>query len=492
MKTAVIYARYSSSGQREASIDDQVRVCTEWCRDNGYLIVGTYCDYAISGRTDDRPKFQEMILSAGESDIVLVYMMDRFSRDVYDAPIYKKKLRDKGVKVVSATEAIPDGPEAILIESVYEAMAAMESAHIARRVKRGLDGNARKCMHNGVKVFGYDWTEDGHFKVNEAEAEMVREVFDRRIAGESLNSIARDMADRGVRSKLGRPCRQQMISKMLENEKYIGIYQWGDIRIEGGIPAILDEDTFMRARETKGRKQRKAEHWHDYALQGKVVCSCGSNCVGTTGTGKHKVRYHYYQCSKRCGVRSMRSEALEGLIANQLREMLSSRETAMEIATLVSENVSDETAENRLKMAEKSLSEAKRGIDNIMRAVESGMPYADVRGRLEELKSQRLRAEADVAAWSERTEIDVEDFADFLQEGVDLTDRDLLDAFVWQVRLGDEITVTLNYGEPARLELSRGFAGEYYGALKYSVCEPHCDVMVAYRDGLVTLRMKRR
>lgn len=106
-KTAVIYARFSCSKQREASIEDQLRVCHEWCAREGYEVVREYSDYAMSGRSDDRPQFQEMIANAGESDIVLVYMMDRFSRSEYDAPIYKKELAKNGVEVVSAMEALP-------------------------------------------------------------------------------------------------------------------------------------------------------------------------------------------------------------------------------------------------------------------------------------------------------------------------------------------------------------------------------------------------
>lgn len=77
LKTAVIYARFSCSKQREASIDDQLRVCREWCEREGYTVVREYADRAMSGRTDDRPEFQQMIARAGESDIVLVYMMDQ-------------------------------------------------------------------------------------------------------------------------------------------------------------------------------------------------------------------------------------------------------------------------------------------------------------------------------------------------------------------------------------------------------------------------------
>lgn len=485
-KRAVIYARFSSSKQREASIDDQLRICNEWCAREGYLVVGEYCDRAASGRTDERPEFQRMISNAGESDIVLVYMMDRFSRDIYDAPIYKKKLRDKGVKVVSATEAMPDGPESLLLESIYEAMAAMESAHTSQRVKRGMGGNALKCMHNGVRVFGYRFGDDGKYEIDEDEAEIVREVFARRLEGEAPNSIAMDLATRGIVTSRNRPCSYSMVSKMLKNEKYIGVYEWGGTRVEGGIPAIVDKETFMAAQTVVSKKRRKDEEWRDFAFSGKGVCmECGMNLVGTSGYGKGGKRYDYYRCSHRCGVRPERAEVLEDTVASEIRRMLGRREDAMQIARDIAAGVTDETAESRLRSAKMLLSESERGIDNIMRAVEQGMDYSDVADRLSELKLQKARAEADVKAWTDREALDPERFADFLQMGATLDDRSLLDAFVYQVVLGDDsVVVVLNYdtdGMPARMEWDRikkecgpdGFALIMSGGPKPNYCEHH-------------------
>ncbi|MDO4539332.1 MAG: recombinase family protein, partial [Coriobacteriales bacterium] len=195
-KTAVIYSRFSCSKQREASIEDQLRVCRAWCAREGYEVVGEYCDYAMSGTTDERPEFQRMVGRAGEAEIVLVYMMDRFSRDIYDAPIYKKKLAEAGCRVVSATEAMPDGPEAMLVSSLYEAMAAMESAHTSQRTKRGMEGNAMKCMHNGVSTYGYDLGDDGYYHVNEEQAEFVRQAFAMRAQRMSYGLIAQKLAAR--------------------------------------------------------------------------------------------------------------------------------------------------------------------------------------------------------------------------------------------------------------------------------------------------------
>lgn len=110
MKIAVIYARYSSDNQTEQSIEGQLRVCEEYARTHDILILDRYIDRAMTGTNDMRPDFRRMLADSKrrEWDYVLGYKLDRFSRDKYDMAIHKKELRDNGVKVVSATELIPD------------------------------------------------------------------------------------------------------------------------------------------------------------------------------------------------------------------------------------------------------------------------------------------------------------------------------------------------------------------------------------------------
>ena len=122
MKTAVIYARYSSDSQSEQSIDGQLRVCEEYAQRNNILILNTYIDRAMTGTNDNRPDFQRMIKDSArhEWNYVLVYKLDRFSRNKYETAIHKKTLRDNGIKVLSAMENIPDTPEGIILESLLE------------------------------------------------------------------------------------------------------------------------------------------------------------------------------------------------------------------------------------------------------------------------------------------------------------------------------------------------------------------------------------
>lgn len=463
MKTAVIYARFSCNKQREASIEDQLRVCNAWCDKEGYRVVGQYCDYAISGRTDERPEFLRMIANAGESDIVLVYMMDRFSRDEYDAPIYKKRLRDAGVRVVSATESIPDGPEAVLIEKLYEGLAAVESAHISARTQRGMHGNALKCKHNGVKVFGYDFTADGGYAVNDEQARLVREAFARRLSGESVNSIAVDFARRGVRSYTGKPCGSTLVQNMLRNEKYTGVYKFGDVRIPGGMPEIVDKETFSAVQRVRARKSRHEEEWGSFPLSGRAICAgCGRNLMGVSGRGRHHVKYEYYRCKgKDCNVKPVRADWLDGAIAEALRAIIDDPIRVADIARAVeSEMQLGSGSESLQKAARKRVSDGKSGIEKLVDAISKGLDPALATDKIAELQAQVDAAERELSLIAKTEGFDTDEFIEYLQHGATLDDKTLLDALVYQVIVGErDVLVVLNFdvinAEPATIDLQR-------------------------------------
>lgn len=447
---AVIYARFSCSKQREESIEDQIRVCREWADAKGCAVVGEYADEAVSGRTDQRPEFQRMIENAGESDIVLVYMMDRFSRDPYDAPYYKSLLSKKGVRVVSATEPILDTPDGILVEKIYEGLAAVESAHISQRTLRGMEGNAMKCKWNGVPVYGYSVSQDGRYEIDEAQACIVRECFSRRLNGEAVNSIAADLASRGVRTTTGKPASHTFVNSMLKNRKYAGVYSWGSVTVPDGMPAIVSPDVFDAVQHVKGRKCRKEETWHDYPLSGgKALCGCGCALAGVS-TLKGDTRYHYYRC-RNCGSR-MRADVLESSVVSCVRSLLSDREEAVEVARQVGEHVSSTEAHAQLEAAKARQREADNGLKNMINAIAQGIDPALARQKVEELQAELESADREVEMLSASTWFDVEDFADFLQYGATLDDVSVIETFVQRVTVGETLTVFLNYslgGEPA-------------------------------------------
>ena len=169
---AVIYARFSSDRQREESIEGQIRECTEYAQRQGITIINTYIDRAKSASkdVDKRENFLRMIRDSNKHlfDIVLVWKLDRFARSRYDSAHFKNILKKNGVKVVSATENITDGPEGIILESMLEGMAEYYSAELSEKIHRGQKENALKGKNNGGTVpLGYILNkETQHLEVN--------------------------------------------------------------------------------------------------------------------------------------------------------------------------------------------------------------------------------------------------------------------------------------------------------------------------------------
>lgn len=112
-KRTVIYARYSCEKQTEQSIEGQLRVCHEFAERNGYIIVHEYIDRAVSGKTDKREQFQQMLKDSAnkEFNYVLVYKLDRFARNRYDSAINKATLKKNGVLKTSNMPNYPTTDE---------------------------------------------------------------------------------------------------------------------------------------------------------------------------------------------------------------------------------------------------------------------------------------------------------------------------------------------------------------------------------------------
>ena len=108
----VIYARFSSHSQTEQSIEGQLRECYEFAKRNDYVVVNEYIDRAISGMTDNRPAFLQMIEDSKkkEFEYVLVYQLDRFARSRYDSANYKAKLKRMALEFYLQEKTYPMMP----------------------------------------------------------------------------------------------------------------------------------------------------------------------------------------------------------------------------------------------------------------------------------------------------------------------------------------------------------------------------------------------
>lgn len=462
---AVIYARFSSDRQREESIEGQLRECHEYAEKNGITIIGEYIDRALSAskNTEKRLDFLRMIRDsgAGQFEAVLVWKLDRFARDRFDSAHYKRLLKKNGVRVISATESISDGPEGIILESLLEGMAEYYSAELSEKIRRGQKENALKCRNNGgVVPLGYKLGADQVLEIDPVTAPIVREIFRRYADGDTVKQILTDLNARGLKTSYGQSFHYSTFAVILKNRKYIGEYKYQDVIIPNGIPAIVEQDIFDRVqirREKNKHAPAAAKAEEPYLLTAKLFCAkCGKMMAGESGTSRTGQVHRYYKCynAKRkrgCNKKAVKKEWIENLVVNQTMKLVFDDVVMKRITDKLIEIQGEESYDVRI--LDKQLSEVNRSLNNVMKAIEAGVITATTKQRLEELEAQKAEIEDSLAIERIKSPLLSREQIEFFLgqfRKTDITDRDarqrLIDCFVNAVYVyDDKIAFVFNY-----------------------------------------------
>ena len=412
-KIAVVYARYSSHGQREQSIEGQIAAAQSYAMARGYTIIREYIDRAQTGRNDDRDEFQRMLkdCASGQFQVIIVWKVDRFGRNREEITFNKYQAKRHGVRVEYVAENLPDSPEAVILESVLEGMAEYYSLQLSQNIRRGYRENAKKCKYAGGLIpMGYKLDDEKHFVVDPDTAPIVREIFSMYAAGQTITEITAILNSRGLLTTRGKPYTKNSLRAMLKNEKYIGIYDFknGEIRVEGGVPAIIDPDTFDKVQKMlKVNRRAPAHKWTraDYLLTDKLFCgSCGAPMIGESGTGKSGNKYSYYLCAnhkrgKTCKKKAVRQDYLEAYVLDHVKELLYDGDLLNWITDRVWEYYLDrDVTQERIRALKSQLADNEKATNNIMRAIEAGLPLTDAtKARIEELDAQHTALARSIA-----------------------------------------------------------------------------------------------
>lgn len=424
---AALYARFSPGpNQREESIVGQMRENHLYCDKNNLVVVKEYADRSLTGRTDDRPEFQQMIhdAEAGLFDCVVCYKTDRFARDRFDAAVYKNKLKKFGVRVLYSKMSIPEGPEGIILESVLEGLDEYYSKDLAQKINRGLYDNALEGKSTGGPTpFGYKIDENKHYIIDEDAAPIVQEIFLRYAKGELASAICEDLNNRGIKTARKGRFNKGSLHRMFKNEKYIGIYRhkssdenFEDVVLFDVVPPLIDEDVFLKVQKRVQSNHRQTKRANsnsqnensnllynvDFMLSGKILdLACGSHFVGDSGTSATNAVYYYYTCNNRklrkgCKTKSLRKDFIEDLVFEQTKENILSETVIEHISTQIEKIQNEKEDKNALNMLEKQLLEVKKNLKNILKAIEAGIYTATTKDRLLQLEDQQAKLEAEI------------------------------------------------------------------------------------------------
>jgi site-specific DNA recombinase len=416
MKTVAIYCRVSTEDQEKegTSLQTQLEACLDYCHRKGYKVTHRFSE-AYSGLTLDRLKLNELrdLVRTGDIDVIVIYCLDRLSRDPTHGVILTQELEKHNVILEAVTETVDSSELGKLISYIRGFASKLEAEKIRERTIRGkrakLDDGIMP-QGTGVGMYGYDWNkETKRREVNQVEADIVREIFNQVATGESLVSIARRLNQRGVRTKATKDDDNKRklwhsltIRRIVRNSGYIGNTYFKNTLLPNVTPAIVSEDVFQAANEQLNRpKVRTGRPKNEYLLRGHAYCAiCGKPLVGHCLSKK----YRYYQCSnarpyentdKKCQARYIRAEHLEEIVWSNTKKVLENPEIILRRLAEASDTGNLDAIEAEIKELEKNLRNYEQRRANLLQAMELGEFGKDeVLDRLNNLKRLRHEDEA--------------------------------------------------------------------------------------------------
>ena len=375
-----IYARYSSDLQRAASIEDQLLVCTERVVREKWTVAATYTDRGISGASQLRPGYQELLEGArkGEFDIVLAEALDRISRDQEHVASFFKLMSFLGIRIVTLAE----GEISELHVGLKGTMNALFLKDLAEKTRRGLRGRVEQGRSGGGLCYGYTIVENGERggrEIVHAEAAVVHRIFANFAAGKSPRRIAAELNREGTPGPGGRPWGDTTIrghalrgTGVLRNELYVGRLVWNRLRytkdpstgrrvsrinpcedwvyrdvphlrilddnlwnsVQTRLGAIRNSDRVANARATKFWTRRRPQH----LLTGRAVCGV---CGGPTAPiGKDYIACSTARRQGTCTNRaSIRRSEIESWILEALRHQLMAPELVSEFVRAFNDEI---------------------------------------------------------------------------------------------------------------------------------------------------------
>ena len=474
MNNCVIYARFSSHGQNEQSIEAQVRICKEMAESKGLKVINIYPDKARSGTNDSRPAFQKMISDAqsGAFQYIIVYMFDRFARNRRDSIMYKEMLKDKyGIKVLSALEPIAEDEGGEFYEMFLEWNAEKYSKRLSKRVKDGLDtsvANGTYC--GGTLIYGYKLEQEPisgksnkfikRVSINEEEARIIRYAFEEYNKGTTKKEIAESLNKQGLRLK-GKLFTFKSFDKWLVNRKYTGEFYFGNRLCTNMYPQIVDKELFedVQKRLNKNRyfAGGVATAKIPYLLTGKLFCGhCGTEMVSDGGTGKLGKRHYYYTCKKKkkglCDKKREDKEKLELYVTSCVIDFLSDKKNAEIAVSDVLNYYDKKTDENNIKSIKAKISKANKEVEELADAfvkAKSSLLQKTIETKMEEYEKYLSdlyfqEAQLELERGYKITKKDLLDFIAELIKG-DVNDKDyqrkIIDNLVSQVFVSDDDTI---------------------------------------------------
>ena len=338
MSSAIIYVRVSTQEQvGNHSLDMQERLCREYCSRNGIAVAKVFREEGESAKSMDRTVLAEMMefarASARKNNIttLVVYKIDRLSRNTLDHHVIRFQLSKVGIVLRSTQEQIDETPEGLLMENLMAAFAQFDNNARARRTRAGMAEALSKGRWQWRAPVGYISTPKDaggpSITPDPIKAPLVKSVFNFIARGGHTLAQGREFATSiGLMSASGRPLTAERFNTMIRNPIYCGVVysKAFDFRGPGDFEPLVTCDVFDRAQAATPGRASVSEGYRldnpDFPLRRAVKCpQCGGSLTASWSTGRNH-RYPYYRCPRRTCRVNVKRDAMEALFDSFLEE----------------------------------------------------------------------------------------------------------------------------------------------------------------------------
>ena len=409
---------------------------------------------------------------------LILWKLDRLSREVHDSFIIDAQLREVGVQIVTVAELLPeDEGLRYAIQGLYASMAHNFIVNHRSNVMRGLNYNAENALYNGRKLLGYIGEPNKKYEIAPETAPIVRKIFTDYVEGKPLKKIADELNASGLRSIQGNQFVVNSLANILRNRAYIGEYRWGKHVIPGGMPQIISLELFDAAgrklaknqRGGKGAARKLKPEEVDFWLTGHIHCGeCGAPLHGISGTSKTGNVYYYYTClnhkKKVCKMGNQPKEKIETIVRHTLDRMLEDSTLRLFIAKMCFDYYEDSKGGDKgayLQSLKNKLKSVEGELKNFAKAIGAGIFNETTQQAMSELENQKhlLKDQIEAEELREKYDIKLDDILKYFDSFVGNLDnkevRELvLDIFVDKVYVyNNELVITFHFTDD-RQELS--------------------------------------
>ncbi|HOU36298.1 MAG TPA: recombinase family protein [Candidatus Omnitrophota bacterium] len=344
MKCAV-YVRVSTEEQAKEgySLAAQTDKIVEYIKSKGWTYSQIYNDDGYSAASRRRPALQRLLADAASQqfEAVIVYRIDRLSRNLKDLIEIVEELATNGAGFKSITEIIDTTtPEGRLMFHQFGSFAQYERELISQRTSLGRSKRLKLGLWPGGRApFGY-LLKAGKLQTVEKEAKLVRLMFELYLNKNlGVINIARYLNDKGIKTKQGKKWKFTVVHKILTNPTYTGCIVRSGERVTGAHKPIIKEEVFNKVREVLPTRKAKTRSLVSPNLfTGYIFCGCGSAMHMMYPGLPNKARYKYYACSRRvtykdCKQDYLRADILEESVIDQLEKIAEDKTRLQAIIT---------------------------------------------------------------------------------------------------------------------------------------------------------------